>query len=223
MSDGDAAQPASSSKTSRALLQQDLDTQKDASGDGGADGDDKDGGSSSGVPPAECPICRFIEAGPCGGEHRTWFTCRADAKETGEDFVQRCATDVRSRHKAASIAVWHHCHWRPHLACIHTCIQTIPWPMAAENCASFASSECERPTPSPSPAPPPPCPVAPPPAQFRAFFSCMLAHQQYYEPFLEAFHVDTERSQEALDAAAATDNMHQRQSDGTGGSAEKQK
>lgn len=37
--------------------------------------------------------------------------------------------------------------------------------------------------------------------QFRTFFGCMLSHQDYYKPFLEAFHVDTELSQQAIDKA----------------------
>lgn len=39
--------------------------------------------------------------------------------------------------------------------------------------------------------------------QFRAFFACMLAHQEYYQPFLEATGVDVERSQAAIQTAKA--------------------
>jgi hypothetical protein len=75
-----------------------------------------------------CPICEFIEAGPCGGQHKVrdlfcfaaghlvcmracmqphfraagsvvstqvWVSCRGEAKEQGEDFVQSCADTVR--------------------------------------------------------------------------------------------------------------------------------
>jgi hypothetical protein len=38
--------------------------------------------------------------------------------------------------------------------------------------------------------------------QFRTFFGCMLSHQEYYQPFLDAFHVDIPRSQDAIDRAA---------------------
>ena len=36
------------------------------------------------------------------------------------------------------------------------------------------------------------------PLQFRAFFGCMLANKAYYQPFLEAFNVDTEKSEALL-------------------------
>jgi FtsZ-interacting cell division protein YlmF len=47
--------------------------------------------------------------------------------------------------------------------------------------------------------------------QFRSFFGCMLSHQDYYRPFLDAFHVDTDLSQEAIDKANARKQQEQQQ------------
>ena len=35
--------------------------------------------------------------------------------------------------------------------------------------------------------------------QFRTFFGCMLQHQEYYQPFLEAFLVDVDKPQDPID------------------------
>jgi hypothetical protein len=47
--------------------------------------------------------------------------------------------------------------------------------------------------------------------QFRTFFGCMLDHQEYYQPFLEAFHVDVDKSQEAIDKGREQDQQQQQQ------------
>lgn len=47
--------------------------------------------------------------------------------------------------------------------------------------------------------------------QFRAFFGCMLSHQEYYQPFLEATGVDVDKSQEAIDATKAKGQQQQQQ------------
>eukprot|EP00879_Flechtneria_rotunda_P032107 GHRR01035262.1.p1 GENE.GHRR01035262.1~~GHRR01035262.1.p1 ORF type:complete len:199 (+),score=78.10 GHRR01035262.1:215-811(+) len=86
---------------------------------------------------AGCPICQFIEAGPCGDQHKVWIACRHEAKTGDKDFVQHCAE------------------------------------------------------------------------QFRTFFGCMLSHQDYYQPFLEAFNVDVDRSQEAIDTVKARQQEQQ--------------
>jgi hypothetical protein len=48
-------------------------------------------------------------------------------------------------------------------------------------------------------------------AQFRSFFGCMLQHQDYYQPFLEAFHVDVDKSQEAIDKGQEQDQQQDKQ------------
>lgn len=100
--------------------------------------------ATSDVSTPGCPICEFIEAGPCGGQHKVWVSCRGEAKEQGEDFVQSCADT------------------------------------------------------------------------FRSFFACMLSHQDYYQPFLDAFHVDTDLSQQAIDAANARKEQQQPQQEQEG-------
>jgi hypothetical protein len=47
--------------------------------------------------------------------------------------------------------------------------------------------------------------------QFRSFFGCMLEHQDYYQPFLEAFHVDVDKSQEAIDKGKERDQQQDQQ------------
>jgi hypothetical protein len=49
--------------------------------------------------------------------------------------------------------------------------------------------------------------------QFRSFFGCMLDHQDYYQPFLEAFHVDVDKSQEAIEQGKERDGQQQQQQD----------
>lgn len=60
----------------------------------------------------DCPICQYIEAGPCSSQHVGWRVCKADAKKGGggeggndggeastsggEDWVERCQADFKS-------------------------------------------------------------------------------------------------------------------------------
>jgi hypothetical protein len=41
-----------------------------------------------------CPLCAFIEAGPCKSEHIAWVDCREKSKEQGQDFVAECQNYV---------------------------------------------------------------------------------------------------------------------------------
>ncbi|KAJ9516058.1 hypothetical protein QJQ45_024490 [Haematococcus lacustris] len=41
-----------------------------------------------------CPICAYIEAGPCKQEHQDWTSCREQAKVEGKDHLDVCQ-DVR--------------------------------------------------------------------------------------------------------------------------------
>ncbi|GFH24932.1 GCK domain-containing protein [Haematococcus lacustris] len=37
-----------------------------------------------------CPICAYIEAGPCKQEHQDWTSCRDQAKVEGKDHLDVC-------------------------------------------------------------------------------------------------------------------------------------
>lgn len=46
--------------------------------------------------PTNCPICRYIEEGPCAEEHIAWRICKSAAKKEGVDvdWVERCTAEV---------------------------------------------------------------------------------------------------------------------------------
>lgn len=47
--------------------------------------------------PSNCPICAYIESGPCADPHVGWRLCKRDAKAEpggGGDWVERCEAQV---------------------------------------------------------------------------------------------------------------------------------
>eukprot|EP00877_Chromochloris_zofingiensis_P013491 jgi/Chrzof1/8396/Cz03g09040.t1 len=96
-------------------------------------------GSLSQLPPEDdeesCPICQFVEAGPCKEEHQAWGACRKAAQTNNKDFVEECK---------------HH---------------------------------------------------------FKRFFECMMAHEEYYSPFLEMFGVPRPTGADSDDGAQPTESQ----------------
>ncbi|KAF5840433.1 hypothetical protein DUNSADRAFT_16666 [Dunaliella salina] len=43
-----------------------------------------------------CPLCHFIEAGPCKVPHEEWVSCRKNAKEQKKDYVTECSETFRT-------------------------------------------------------------------------------------------------------------------------------
>ncbi|GBG00423.1 hypothetical protein Rsub_13166 [Raphidocelis subcapitata] len=48
--------------------------------------------------PSNCPICAYIESGPCSGEHVGWRECKSAAKQEdpGGDWVERCTGEFKA-------------------------------------------------------------------------------------------------------------------------------
>jgi hypothetical protein len=46
--------------------------------------------------PSNCPICRYIEEGPCSTGHVDWRLCKGAARREGPgvDWVERCSGQV---------------------------------------------------------------------------------------------------------------------------------
>jgi hypothetical protein len=46
--------------------------------------------------PQNCPICRYIEEGPCADEHVGWRVCKGGARreDPDGDWVDRCSGQV---------------------------------------------------------------------------------------------------------------------------------
>jgi hypothetical protein len=47
--------------------------------------------------PSNCPICAYIESGPCSGGHVGWRECKSASRreDPGGDWVERCQGEVR--------------------------------------------------------------------------------------------------------------------------------
>ena len=62
--------------------------------------------------PSNCPICAYIESGPCADPHVGWRLCKRDAKAEpgggGGDWVERCEAQVcvLVHEAAAARALW---------------------------------------------------------------------------------------------------------------------
>lgn len=83
------------------------------------DADDEDG-------PEKCPICVYIEEGPCASQHVEWRHCKRDAKRSqAEDWVEVCQSQVRApRASAGEIPV--RTGSKPS-ACVHARARAAAW------------------------------------------------------------------------------------------------
>jgi len=50
--------------------------------------------------PTNCPICAYVEQGPCANEHVSWRLCKGAAKREGPevDWVDKCSTEASVAH-----------------------------------------------------------------------------------------------------------------------------